>query len=120
MAAAKNPLGAKSDKIWRAALLRAVRRRLEGKGHPQQLERMADKCVSKAVEGDMAACKEVGDRLDGRASQSVDIDITAAPTEIVRQIIEPGTDAAEVVRADHAASNGAASSEPRTAVSEVR
>jgi len=97
MAAPRNPLGAKSDKLWRAALLRAVKRRKEGKGSPQQLERMADKCVERAVKGDMVAAKEVGDRLDGRASQSVDIDVTAPVTEIVRRIIAPGSVEAQAV-----------------------
>ena len=72
MAAPKNPIGAKSDKLWRDAVMRAVRRRENGKG-PQALERMADKVVEQALEGNMAAIKEIGDRLDGRAATSASV-----------------------------------------------
>ena len=89
MAAPKKPLGAKSDKLWRGALLLAVKRRLEGKGSPQQLERMADKCVERAVKGDMVAAKEVGDRLDGRPVQGVEFGVAVRITRIERHIVAP-------------------------------
>lgn len=99
MAKPKNPVGAKSDKLWRGALLRAVRRRVDGKGNPQQLERMADKCVERAVKGDMTAAKEVGDRLDGRATQALELDVPVTITKIVRQIVEPESEEAEAAKA---------------------
>lgn len=74
MAAPKNPstLGAKSDKIWRDAVMRAVKRRAEGKDKPQQLEKLADKLVDCALAGEVSALKEIGDRLDGRPSQQLE------------------------------------------------
>ena len=33
---------------------------------------MAEKLYEKAAEGDLAAIKEVGDRLDGKATQQID------------------------------------------------
>ena len=73
MAARKSPAaGAKPDKLWRDALMRAVRRRTgDSKDDPQYLEKIADRCVSEANKGNMAAIKEIGDRLDGKAAQSV-------------------------------------------------
>ncbi len=71
MAAPINPVGAKSDKLWRDALMRAVKRQIDGDVHA--LERLADKTVAKGLEGDMAAIKEIGDRLDGRAHQGIAI-----------------------------------------------
>jgi hypothetical protein len=70
VAAPHNPLGAKSDKIWRDAIMRAVRRRDSGED-PQALEKLADKLVAKGLEGDIPALKEIGDRLDGKPTQEL-------------------------------------------------
>ncbi len=70
MAAPRTPVGAKSDKIWRNAIMRAVKRRDSGED-PQALEKLADKVVTEGLDGNMAALKEIGDRLDGRPAQSV-------------------------------------------------
>ena len=58
---------------WRDALMRAVKRRAKGKGAPQRLEMIADKCVQAALGGDMGAIKEIGDRLDGKAARSHEV-----------------------------------------------
>lgn len=71
MAAPKNPLGAKSDKIWRDAVMRAVRRNDPEDGKPK-LEKLADSLVKKALDGDCVALREIGDRLDGKATQAVE------------------------------------------------
>lgn len=76
MAAPINPKGAKSDKIWRDAIQRAVRR-LEDDPVPskpakkQRLEALADALVAKGMQQDVPALKEIGDRLDGRPAQSI-------------------------------------------------
>ena len=71
MAAPNNPKGAKSDKLWRDAIMRAVKRRMSGEGDPQALDKLASKCVDMGLEGDMQAIKEIGDRLDGRPAQAI-------------------------------------------------
>ena len=38
----------------------------------QALELIADMCVQQAICGDVAARKEIGDRLDGRAAQTIE------------------------------------------------
>jgi|TARA_R100001086_G_scaffold244925_1_gene175258 hypothetical protein len=49
----------------------AVNREAE-KGKPtKKIAKMADKLVDKAVGGDVAAIKEVGDRLDGKSAQVI-------------------------------------------------
>jgi len=40
------------------------------------LAKIAQKCVEAAVEGDMQAIKEIGDRIDGKAPQSLDVTTT--------------------------------------------
>jgi hypothetical protein len=67
--------GPKSDKIWSDAVRRAVLRRLENEeGKPQKIERLADKVVDMALDGDMSAVNEVANRLDGRPKVSADIE----------------------------------------------
>ena len=70
MAASIRPSpGSKSDKIWRDAIHRAVKR--AGKdGQTKRLELLADKLVDEALSGDVPALKEIGDRLDGRPAQA--------------------------------------------------
>lgn len=62
-----NPGGRPKEKPWREAIQRAVRRHNEG--DLQALDRAADKLVLSAIAGDMAAIKEMGDRLDGKPPQ---------------------------------------------------
>lgn len=79
----------KSEKVWAAAVRRAVNRRLENEeGKPKKLERLADKVVELAMNGDMAAVKEIGERLDGKAAQSVEhTGEGGGPVETVTRII---------------------------------
>jgi hypothetical protein len=65
----KQPRGPYADKLWREALRRAVLKRVEGK---QNLDRLASVVVNSALDGDMQAAKEIGDRLDGKPAQAVE------------------------------------------------
>ena len=65
---------------WRHAINRAI-----AQGDPEKLRRIADKLLAKAEEGDITAIKELGDRLDGKATQPVDAKVDANVTiEIVK------------------------------------
>ena len=66
-----NPGGRSQEKLWRAALLRAVHRKTDEKDQEKALERVADACVKAALNGDMQAIKEIGDRLDGKPVQAL-------------------------------------------------
>lgn len=70
-----NPAGSKPDKIWRGAIMRAVHRAKNGKT-TKNLERLADKLVEKGMAGDMAAMEEIGNRLDGKPTQGIDLSAT--------------------------------------------
>lgn len=80
--------GRKGEKIWADAVRRAVSRRMEGEeGKPQKIERLADKLVDMALEGDTQALKEVGDRLDGKPTQQTDGSLAlSGKLEIVKRI----------------------------------
>lgn len=75
----------KSDKFWRDALMIATKRNeaetlelLADKGAPM-IARAAARCVlaATAAEPDIAAMKEIGDRLDGKPHQSVEVETTS-------------------------------------------
>lgn len=56
--------------------MRAVRRHVtdeqpKGASQEQRLERLADALVAKGLEGDVPAIREIGDRLDGKPTQSL-------------------------------------------------
>ena len=69
--------GRKGEKHWRDAVQLAVNRMVDdGKDTRRALKIIAEKVVTLAMEGDMAAIKEIGDRLDGKAHQSLDTTAT--------------------------------------------
>lgn len=79
--------GQKSDKIWRDALMRAVKRSYDG-GNLKNLEVLATKTVNMALNGDMTAIKEIGDRLDGKATQAIQpLDEHGRPTSMKVEVI---------------------------------
>ena len=82
--------GRKGEKFWADAVSRAINRRLEDiEGKPKKLEAVANKLVDMAMDGDMAAIKEVGDRLDGRPKQATEVsgpDGSSIPVSVVFNI----------------------------------
>ena len=59
---------ATKNKPWQ----RALERELTGERNADKLASLALKVFEMAAEGDMQAIKEIGDRLDGKAVQSVE------------------------------------------------
>lgn len=56
---------------WADALRRAALRAID-KGDYKALDKAAEALLAKAADGDVSACKELGDRLDGKAIQPVE------------------------------------------------
>lgn len=72
-AAAKGRLRTNTvDKPWADAIRICVLEKKKG-SPTNRLRTIADKTVSLAEEGDMEAIKEIGNRLDGKAKQQVDL-----------------------------------------------
>jgi len=68
------PRGPKSDKLWSDAVRMAVLREETCDGQKRKrLSIIADNLCKLAMEGDMQAMKEIGDRLDGRPKQATEI-----------------------------------------------
>lgn len=69
--------GSKREKIVREALMLAAKRVHEGDPDGRvKLNVAAAKIVELAVQGDLAAFKEIADRIDGKAPQSLDVTTT--------------------------------------------
>lgn len=87
--------GPKSDKIWADAIRRAVSRcheEKDAKGKVQKLRYLnllADNLVKSGLKGDVAALKEIGDRLDGKATQGVNVSGKLTVEKIEREIVDP-------------------------------
>lgn len=80
MPAPKGNKNASHDKPWAAAVRRAL---LANDG--KKLRAVAEKLVEKAEAGDVAALKEIGDRLDGKPAQAITGEIdTTVTVEIVK------------------------------------
>lgn len=63
-----NPRGQQRDKPFRDALRMEI---AEAEGNPRSLRVVARRLLDKAIEGDVSAIREVGDRLDGKPAQSI-------------------------------------------------
>lgn len=64
--------GAVADKFWSEAVRLSVYREEDDDGQKRKrLNIIADKLCRMAMEGDMAAIREIGERLDGKAPQGI-------------------------------------------------
>ena len=71
MAARKRPGGGKGQDKLIADAIRVSLMRAAEKGKSKRLQLVADKLVDKAIDGDVAAIREIADRIDGRVPQAV-------------------------------------------------
>ena len=86
------PLGnvnALKNKPWGDALRRCLARREQEGG--KALNAIAEVLTDKALEGDLAAIKELGDRLDGKPAQAIVGDADAPPLAMSVTWIKPSS-----------------------------
>ena len=65
-------------KVWQAAILRALDKRCGG-DRIKALDALAENLLAQCETGDLAALKELGDRLDGKPAQTIGGDPDGAP-----------------------------------------
>jgi hypothetical protein len=86
-----NQNSSKNNRLWAETIRRAL-----VQSDAERLRRIAEALLTKAEDGDMTAIKELGDRLDGKASQGLvlsgDSNNPIAITEISRTIIDAAKD----------------------------
>lgn len=75
-----NMAGNPNPKLWQQAIKRAIVRSGKDKIDYSALDEVADALLMSAKSGDIAAMKELGDRLDGKANQSVDMNVSVTPS----------------------------------------
>ena len=69
--------GSKRDKLIREAMMVAAKRTIDGDPHGRTyLAKAVEEVMIAAAKGDLAAFKEVADRIDGKAHQSMDVTTT--------------------------------------------
>lgn len=69
--------GAKPDKLMRGALILALNREAEEAGKKtKRLHVIANALVKKAMTGSVDAIKEIADRVDGKATQPIEHDVS--------------------------------------------
>lgn len=84
------PVGNKNAakaKVWHAAIMRALERRKPADERIQAIDELADKLLELVAGGDLAALKEFGDRIDGKAHQSVGVAETGAGDPVAEILI---------------------------------
>ena len=81
---------AAKGKLWQAAIMRALDKR-SGADKVKALDELAEKLLAKCDESDMAALKELGDRLDGKPAQAIvgDPDAPLQIETIKRVLVRP-------------------------------
>lgn len=81
-----------SPKLWADAISIASND-IDVNSKKKKLRLMAEKLVQMALDGDVAAMKEVGDRLDGKSRQQMTLtgenDGPVQFQQVVRQIVDP-------------------------------
>lgn len=58
----------------------------------EKLRSIAEKLIEKAEGGDVSALREIGDRLDGKAKQQIEVsgdEENPLVTKVVREVVKP-------------------------------
>lgn len=82
---------AAKGKVWADAIRKALVD-ADREDAPHAIRKLVLQLLTKAAEGDMAALKELGDRLDGKPAQAIVGDATHDPVQlqqIQRIIVDP-------------------------------
>lgn len=91
MAAPAGNQNAAKAKMWSAAIHRALEKRGAG-DKLKALDELAEKLLANCDEGDLAALKELGDRIEGKAAQSVTVagdEERPLFSRVIREIVRP-------------------------------
>jgi hypothetical protein len=75
-------------KVWQAAILRALDKRGAG-DRVKALDELAEFLLAACSTGELAALKELGDRLDGKPAQTIGGDPEWAPVAIQVTWVKP-------------------------------
>ncbi len=71
--APKGNHNAAKGRLWRSAIERALAQRSKG-DMVKSLDKLAEKLLLNCDDGDISALRELGDRLDGKAAQALQVE----------------------------------------------
>lgn len=83
------PLGnqnAARAKVWRAAIERALERRIPADQRIKAIDELADKLLELCAKGELSALQEFGNRLDGKPPQAIVGDDEADPIRVIQKV----------------------------------
>lgn len=89
-----NPDGGYRKKLWREAINRATAKPVDGKVDLTKLDQLAAALIMAAEAGDIAALKEIGDRIDGKVPQTLgqsEDHENLFPTELKVNLVRPAS-----------------------------
>lgn len=92
MAAPVGNQNAAKAKIWAAAIKRVLENRAPLDVRKKVIDELAEKLIDECYQGDLAALKELGDRVDGKVPQALIGDSESDPIRIEkleRTIVRP-------------------------------
>ena len=75
-----NQNAVKSNRLWANAIRRAV---MQSSG--KKLRSLAERLIERADQGDISALRELGDRLDGKAAQSIGFEANSNELTIIHR-----------------------------------
>lgn len=77
-------------RVWRDAINRALEKRSKAE-QIEAIDELAEKLLERAEAGDIAALKELGDRLEGKPTQTIagDPDNPLGFSVIERKVVDP-------------------------------
>ena len=87
------PLGnnnGQKKRVWSLAIEKALENRSKGDQMKSLIE-LANALIAKCLEGDMVALKELGDRVEGRVHQSLELsgNVTVTHEQALTALFEP-------------------------------
>ena len=85
---------AKKGRAWTQAIRKALAF-YSGEGATAGMEKLARKLIDAAENGDAWALKELGDRIEGKPAQSIDMKVTEVTHEDALDELEHGSDSPE-------------------------
>ena len=90
----KGNQNAKNGKVWTQAIKKALAY-YSKEGATAGMELLARKLIEAAENGDAWALKELGDRMEGKPAQSIDMKVTEVTHEDALDALEHGSDSTD-------------------------
>lgn len=86
--APENNQNARKGRDWTQAIRKALAH-YSGDGATKGMEKLARKIIEAAENGDAWALKELGDRIEGKPAQTVEMNLTTTHEDALKELLDP-------------------------------